>query len=290
MKLLSFELAGVATYGLIDGDHIRVVEDAFRQQHPDLKSVLTANALDELQHACRDALTPAQAATLKKRPVLANPGKIFCVGLNYKTHVAETKRPDSEYPSIFTRFADSLAADGDVLVCPAVSQRFDFEGELAVVIGRGGRNISQAQALDHIAGYACFNDATMRDWQRHTHQWIPGKNFPGTGPFGPWLVTRDEVPNLDTLTLTTRLNGEVMQRASLADLIYTIPVIIEYLSTFTNLSPGDVIATGTPGGVGDRREPPLYMKTGDIIEVDITGLGTLRNTVRTETSLQMDKQ
>ncbi len=126
----------------------------------------------------------------------------------------------------------------------------------------------------------------MRDWQRHTHQWIPGKNFPGTGPLGPWLVTRDEVPDLDALTLTTRLNGEVMQHASLADLIYTVPVIVEYLSTFTTLSPGDVIATGTPGGVGDRRDPPLYMKTGDVVEVDITGLGTLRNTVRTETSLQ----
>ena len=290
MKLLSFELAGLSTYGLIDEDHIRVVDEAFRQQHPDLKSVLAADALAELKYACRETLARDQAGNIKKLPVLPNPGKIFCVGLNYKTHVAETKRPDSEYPSIFTRFADSLAADGDVLICPAVSRRFDFEGELAVVIGRGGRNISQARALDHIAGYACFNDATMRDWQRHTHQWIPGKNFPGTGPLGPWLVTRDEVPDLDALTLTTRLNGEVMQRASLADLIYTIPVIIEYLSTFTNLSPGDVIATGTPGGVGDRREPPLYMKTGDVIEVDITGLGTLRNTVRTETSQQLDKQ
>ena len=143
----------------------------------------------------------------------------------------------------------------------------------------GGRNITQAQAFDHIAGYACFNDGTARDWQRHTHQWIPGKNFPLTGPLGPFMATSKDIPDVKKLTLESRLNGEVMQHASVADLIYTLPVIIEYLSGFTNLSPGDVIATGTPGGVGDRREPPVYMKAGDVIEVEITGLGTLRNVV-----------
>lgn len=290
MKLSSFELDGTATYGLHEDQHIRVVAESFRRTYPDLKSVLAAGVQDELAQACLDVLTPARAATIRKLPVVPNPGKIFCVGLNYKTHVAETKRPDSTYPSIFTRFADSLAADGDELVCPTVSERFDFEGELAVVIGQGGRNIPPQGAFEHIAGYACFNDATMRDWQRHTHQWIPGKNFPGTGPLGPWLVTRDEVPDLDALRLTTRLNGEVMQQASLADLIYTVPVIIAYLSTFTQLSAGDIIATGTPGGVGDRRDPPLYMKTGDVIEVDITGLGTLRNTVRTGAPLQASRE
>jgi len=192
------------------------------------------------------------------------------------------KRPDSEHPAIFTRFADSLSAHGASLPKPKATQRFDFEGELAIIIGQGGRNISQADAWDHIAGYACFNDGTARDWQRHTHQWTPGKNFPLTGPLGPFMATRKEIPDVNQLTLETRLNGEVMQHASLEDLIFTLPVIIEYISGFTTLSPGDVIATGTPGGVGDKREPAVYMKAGDVIEVEITGLGTLRNVVSNE--------
>jgi 2-keto-4-pentenoate hydratase/2-oxohepta-3-ene-1,7-dioic acid hydratase in catechol pathway len=207
---------------------------------------------------------------------------VFCVGLNYKSHVAEMKRADSEHPAIFTRFADSLAAHGAPLPKPRATERFDFEGELAVIIGKGGRRITQAEAFDHIAGYACFNDGTARDWQRHTHQWTPGKNFPGTGPLGPFMATRRAIPDVDALTLETRLNGEVMQHARLSDLIFTLPVIIEYLSGFTTLSPGDVIATGTPGGVGDKREPPVYMKAGDVIEVEITGLGKLSNRVADE--------
>jgi 2-keto-4-pentenoate hydratase/2-oxohepta-3-ene-1,7-dioic acid hydratase in catechol pathway len=280
MSFVSFEIAGQQTYGIWkdEGNWIQV-PDAFQAQYPDLKSVIAANKLDELAaltHQSGKAVTASQAHLL---PVIPNPSKIFCVGLNYKTHVAETKRADSEYPAIFTRFSDSLTAHNAPLPRPKETQRFDFEGELAVIIGKGGRNITQAQALEHIAGYACFNDGTARDWQRHTHQWIPGKNFPSTGPLGPFMATRKEIPDVNQLTLESRLNGEVMQHASVADLIYTLPVIIEYLSGFTNLSPGDVIATGTPGGVGDRREPPVYMKAGDVIEVEITGLGTLRNMV-----------
>ncbi|CAN1542253.1 MhpD 2-keto-4-pentenoate hydratase/2-oxohepta-3-ene-1,7-dioic acid hydratase (catechol pathway) [Burkholderiaceae bacterium] len=280
MSFVSFEIAGQQSYGLWkdEGNWIQVPQ-AFQVEYPDLKSVIAAKKLDECEALIRQigkAVTASQAHLL---PVIPNPSKIFCIGLNYKSHVAETKRTDSEYPSIFTRFADSLAAHNAPLPCPKETQRFDFEGELAVIIGKGGRNITQAQAFDHIAGYACFNDGTARDWQRHTHQWIPGKNFPLTGPLGPFMATSKEIPDVNKLTLESRLNGEVMQHASVADLIYTLPVIIEYLSGFTNLSPGDVIATGTPGGVGDRREPPLYMKAGDVIEVEITGLGTLRNVV-----------
>ncbi|PIT76410.1 fumarylacetoacetate hydrolase family protein [Limnohabitans sp. B9-3] len=280
MSFVSFEIAGQQSYGLWkdEGNWIQVPQ-AFQVEYPDLKSVIAAKKLDECEALIRQigkAVTASQAHLL---PVIPNPSKIFCIGLNYKSHVAETKRTDSEYPSIFTRFADSLTAHNAPLPCPKETQRFDFEGELAVIIGKGGRNITQAQAFDHIAGYACFNDGTARDWQRHTHQWIPGKNFPLTGPLGPFMATSKEIPDVNKLTLESRLNGEVMQHASVADLIYTLPVIIEYLSGFTNLSPGDVIATGTPGGVGDRREPPLYMKAGDVIEVEITGLGTLRNVV-----------
>jgi len=280
MSFVSFEIAGQQSYGLWkDEGHWIQVPTAFQVEYPDLKSVIAANKLDECEALIRQsgkAVTASQAHLL---PVIPNPGKIFCIGLNYKSHVAETKRADSEYPAIFTRFADSLTAHNAPLPRPKETQRFDFEGELAVIIGKGGRNITQAQAFDHIAGYACFNDGTARDWQRHTHQWIPGKNFPLTGPLGPFMATSKDIPDVNQLTLESRLNGEVMQHASVADLIYTLPVIIEYLSGFTNLSPGDVIATGTPGGVGDRREPPVYMKAGDVIEVEITGLGTLRNVV-----------
>jgi 2-keto-4-pentenoate hydratase/2-oxohepta-3-ene-1,7-dioic acid hydratase in catechol pathway len=270
MRFASFEVDGQATYGVWqDGAHGMPVPAAFQAVYADLKAAIAADALVEAAAACEQGGRRVSAASVRLLPVIPNPGKVFCVGLNYKTHVAEMKRPDSDYPAIFTRFADSLNAHGAPLPHPRETQRFDFEGELAVVIGQGGRNISQADAWNHIAGYACFNDGTARDWQRHTHQWTPGKNFPLTGPLGPYMATRDEVPDVNQLTLQTRLNGQ----------IYTLPVIIEYLSGFTRLSPGDVIATGTPGGVGDKREPPLYMKAGDVIEVEITGLGTLRNTV-----------
>ncbi|BDU58815.1 5-carboxymethyl-2-hydroxymuconate isomerase [Limnohabitans sp. MORI2] len=280
MSFVSFEIAGQHTYGLWkdEGNWIQVPQ-AFQAQYADLKSVIAANKLDELEALTHQSGTAVTASQARLLPVIPNPNKIFCIGLNYKTHVAETKRADSEYPAIFTRFADSLTAHNAPLPRPKETQRFDFEGELAVIIGKGGRNITQAQAFEHIAGYACFNDGTARDWQRHTHQWIPGKNFPSTGPLGPFMATRKEIPDVNQLTLESRLNGEVMQHASVSDLIYTLPVIIEYLSGFTNLSPGDVIATGTPGGVGDRREPPVYMQAGDVIEVEITGLGTLRNVV-----------
>ncbi len=280
MSFVSFEKAGHASYGVwVSEDTWLQVPQAFQAQYPDLKAVIAADKLDELAALTRQAGQSVQASQATLLPVVPNPGKIFCVGLNYKSHVAETKRADSAYPSIFTRFADSLSAHNAPMPRPNETQRFDFEGELAVIIGKGGRHITQAHAMAHIAGYACFNDGTARDWQRHTHQWIPGKNFPLTGPLGPFMATTQEIPDVNQLMLETRLNGEVMQHASLADLIFTLPVIIEYISGFTPLSPGDVIATGTPGGVGDRREPPVYMTAGDVVEIEITGLGTLRNRI-----------
>lgn len=280
MRFVSFEHLGVASYGLWQADGLwRKAPPAFVAQYPDLKSVIAAGQLDALELAAQASGETVSASDAHLLPVIPNPGKIFCVGLNYHTHVAEMKRADSAYPAIFTRFADTLSAHGAPLPKPAATERFDFEGELAVIIGKGGRHIAQADAWAHIAGYACFNDATARDWQRHTHQWTPGKNFPATGPLGPFMASRAAVGDVNALRLQTRLNGQVVQDASLADLIFTLPVIIEYLSGFTTLSPGDVIATGTPGGVGDKREPPLYMRAGDVIEVEITQLGVLRNTV-----------
>jgi 2-keto-4-pentenoate hydratase/2-oxohepta-3-ene-1,7-dioic acid hydratase in catechol pathway len=282
LKLASFIHAGQPTYGVVHGDRYQLPPSEFLGRHPDLVSVLRAGALHELGAVAAASGTAVQASAVRGLPVIPNPPKLICVGLNYKTHVAETKRGDSAYPSLFIRFNDTLAAHEDTVLRPAFSERFDWEGELAFVIGKGGRHIAKEQAFEHIAGYACLNDISVRDWQRHTHQFTPGKNFPGTAPFGPYLVTRDEVPDVTQLTLETRVNGNVMQHASIDDLIFDIPVLVEYISRFTPLSPGDVIATGTPGGVGDRREPPLYMKQGDVVEVEITGLGILRNRIGTE--------
>jgi 2-keto-4-pentenoate hydratase/2-oxohepta-3-ene-1,7-dioic acid hydratase in catechol pathway len=180
------------------------------------------------------------------------------------------------------RFADTQVGDGSPIVRPAISARLDFEGELAVVIGRPGKSIAREDALAHVAGYACYNDATIRDWQHHTHQFTPGKNFPNTAAFGPWLVTADEIPDPSQLQLTTRLNGHTVQSASTADMIFSVADIIAYVSAFTPLSAGDVIATGTPGGVGVKRTPPLFMQPGDTVEVEISHLGTLRNPVVAE--------
>jgi 2-keto-4-pentenoate hydratase/2-oxohepta-3-ene-1,7-dioic acid hydratase in catechol pathway len=283
MNFVSFEVEGRQSYGIWQDENAWVEAPAdFQSKYPDLKAVIAADQLSALDSAARQSGKVIKASAARLLPVIPNPGKILCVGLNYKTHVAEMKRPDSEHPAIFVRFTDSLTAHGVPLPKPKATNRFDFEGELAIIIGKGGRNISQADSWNHIAGYACFNDGSARDWQRHTHQWTPGKNFPESGPFGPFMKSSDAIPDVNQLVLETRLNGQVMQHASLADLIFTLPVIIEYVSGFTTLSPGDVIATGTPGGVGDKRDPAVYMKAGDVIEVDITGLGTLRNVVSDE--------
>lgn len=218
-------------------------------------------------------------ASVRLLPPVPNPKKILCIGLNYATHVAETGREQKEFPAVFTRWADTLVAAGEPLVRPRESTHFDYEGELAVVIGKGGRRIPPEQAMAHVAGYAIFNDGSVRDWQRHNIQFIPGKNFPDTGGFGPELVTPDEVADLASLRVQTRLNGELVQDQPISDLIWDIPFLISYCSTFTRLSPGDVIATGTPGGVGDKRKPPLYMNAGDTVEVAIGSIGKLTNPI-----------
>ncbi len=263
---------GRASYGRVDGD---VVLDLGVAGAPaDLKAAIKAGILATLGGEERFAL-----AGLTLLPVIPNPGKIFCVGHNYESHRQETGRAKADYRSIFTRFADTLVAAGQPILRPRASTNLDFEGELAIVIGRGGRAIAEADALDHIAGYACFNDASVRDWQWHTSQFTPGKNFPATGGFGPRLVTPDEAGDLADVHVTTRLNGEIVQDQPIGDMIFPIAKIIAYLSSFTPLAPGDVIATGTPGGVGAKRQPPLWMKPGDTIQIDIGPIGTLTNTI-----------
>ena len=279
MKLLSFTAAGRDSYGAVVGDGVVDLGARLGLRLPTLRQLIAADAFAEAAALVARGKADHALADIRFRPVIPDPGKIVCVGLNYRDHVAEGGRDVTEKPVLFARFADSQMGHGEPMVRPRVSDKLDYEGELAIVIGRPGRHIAEADALAHVAGYACYNDGSVRDWQRHTHQFTPGKNFHATGAFGPWMVTADEIPDPTKLHLTTRLNGGVRQDTTTDMMIFSIPEQIAYISTFTPLAPGDVIVTGTPGGVGSRRNPPEYMKAGDVIEVEISGVGLLRNPV-----------
>ncbi len=281
MKFASFKVNGAKTWGLVDAEQAVDLGALLRDRFPDLKSAIAAGALAEVASlAGKAARYPV--ANITWLPVIPNPDKILCIGLNYETHRLETGRSEVENPTVFGRFANSQTGHLANIIRPRVSKDLDFEGELAVIIGKPGRYIARKDARDHIAGYACYNEGSVRDFQRHTHQFTPGKNFPQTGAFGPWMVTPDEAGDLARLRLQTRLNGEVVQEATISQMIFDIPRQIEYCSTFTRLEPGDVIVTGTPGGVGSRRTPPLWMKPGDIVEVEIDRIGLLRNGIADE--------
>ena len=285
MKFVSFRRPnGSAAWGRVDGDTIVELGVEGAVAPADLKTAIATRSLGDLVDGPRHAL--AETALL---PVIPNPGKILCVGHNYESHRQETGRAKVDHPSIFTRFADTLVGHGQPILRPNASTNLDYEAELAIVIGKGGRAIAEADAMDHIAGYACFNDASVRDWQWHTSQFTPGKNFPATGGFGPWLVTPNEAGELADIRVISRLNGQVMQDQPVRDMIFPIARIIAYVSAFTPLSPGDVIATGTPGGVGAKRNPPVWMKAGDVIEVDIGPIGTLTNTIADEALSSSDQ-
>lgn len=260
---------GRAAFGRVEGERVVQLTGA-----DDLRSAIASGSLPDL--ADGEGFDLAGLALL---PVIPNPGKIICIGLNYETHRQETGRAQADHPAVFVRFADTLVAHGAPIVRPKASTHLDYEGELAVVIGRPGRAIPSEQAIGHVAGYACFNEASVRDWQRHNIQFTPGKNFPGTGAFGPWLTTPDEVGDLADQHVVTRLNGVVVQDQPVSEMIWPVAELIAYVSTFTALSPGDVIATGTPGGVGARRDPPLWMQPGDRVEVEIGKVGLLSNPV-----------
>lgn len=279
MRICSYLLAnGDASFGLYVDGAIKDAGRAFLARYPDIRAVLTAGALPALREAAAsgEVLDPEAVRML---PPITNPDKILCVGLNYMTHIRETGREKPSYPTLFTRYPASIVGHGRDLVRPKVSDWFDFEGELAFVIGKRGRAIPVSEAMNHVAGYSCFNDGSIRDFQRHTSQFWAGKNFDQTGSMGPWLVTSDELSDITAQTMTTRLNGQVMQHAAISDLAFDIPTQIAYLSTVTELLPGDIVATGTPSGVGLFREPKLFMKPGDRIEVEISGIGTLANPV-----------
>ena len=282
MKYISFAVADYMSYGAVQDDRIVDLGRLFGARAPDLKALIASDLLGEAAEAAAHHGATLALADVTLLPVIPNPGKIVCVGLNYSEHVRETGREVTESPSLFLRVAQSQVGHGQDIVLPRESTRLDYEGEIAVVIGRRGRRISEEDAWNHVAGYSCYNDGSIRDWQSATSQWTAGKNFWRTGAFGPWMVPAGEIAPGQAMTLVTRLNGVEMQRATTDMLIHSIPRQIAYISTFTPLEAGDVIVTGTPGGVGAKRTPPVFMKAGDIVEVDVDAVGTLRNVVRDE--------
>jgi 2-keto-4-pentenoate hydratase/2-oxohepta-3-ene-1,7-dioic acid hydratase in catechol pathway len=282
MRVMSFSVDGRAGFGLAVDNGVIDAGNRLGGKYRGLRDVLLADALPALRQLEREAPDYAldDVAFLPVIPDAAV--KFLCIGINYIPHIKEMGRERPDHPVVFVRFQDSLVGHGEPIVRPSDSVQLDWEGELAVIIGKRARRVSRERALDYVAGYACFNDGSVRDFQRHSQQFTPGKNFHASGSFGPWLVTADEQPDVKKLELTTRLNGAVMQNESVGELCFDVPQLIEYCSKWTQLEPGDVIVTGTPGGVGAGRKPPVWMKGGDTVEVEITGLGVLRNRIEDE--------
>ena len=281
MRWLSFYHNQELTFGYVTSDGEGVVDVGSRSDFTSLRDVLEAGALSSLPQECGDSADiPLQ--DVDYAPTITNPKKILCVGLNYKAHQEETGRGGEGFPTIFVRFAAAQVAHQKPIIRPKESQSLDFEGEIAMIIGRPGRRIDRESALSHVAGFGIYNDGSVRDYQRHTSQFTPGKNFACTGGFGPWMMTLDEIGDLSEMEITTRLNGKVMQNAKADLLVHGFEELIEYCSTFVELEPGDVIVTGTPGGVGAARNPPMFMDEGDLIEIEVAPIGTLSNKVERE--------
>lgn len=284
MRLLTFSKGGKAAVGLRQGENVIDLSVAAPRLPKTLTEVLAAGRAAHAQ--IRAAATkPRKGSVLKGRslkllPPIPNPGKIICVGLNYRDHAAETGNPLPTYPVIFTRFNSTLTPHDGKMPVPKASSQLDYEAELAVVIGRKGRNVPKARALSLVGGYSCFNDGSVRDYQMKTSQFTLGKNFDGTGGFGPDVVTPDELPKgAHGLKIKCRLNGKILQDGTTADLVFDVASLIAELSTVMTLEPGDVIITGTPAGVGFTRDPKLFMKPGDVCEVEIEKIGVLRNKI-----------
>jgi len=282
VNFASFTHAGQAVYGPVSGGVVRPVDGAFLARFPDLRNAIAADSLDEAAASTSGELDPAD---IRFDPVIPNPGKIVAIGMNYLAHTAELNREQPKAPSLFIRFPDTVVGHEQSLVRPSASDQFDYEGELAVIIGRAAWHVSAADALGHVAGYSCFLDGSLRDYQYRTSQFTAGKNFYQSGSFGPWLVTADAIEDPQALALRTRVSGETLQDGNTRDMVFRIAELIEFLTKIFPLEPGDVIATGTPSGIGAARKPPRWLVPGDVVEVDIEGVGVLRNDVIAEESV-----
>lgn len=279
MHLASFKTRERESYGVVDGERIIDIGYRLASQFPTLRLAVSGLGLRAIEEAALASEVWHRAGDIQWLPPITDPGKVICVGLNYRAHVLETGRQPPSRPLLFTRFANSQVGHGAPLRHPGISEKYDYEGELAVVVGRRTHRVTEAQALDAVLGYTCFNDGSVRDWQEHSTHFTAGKNFVASGACGPWIVTADEIPDPTSLKLETRVNGETWQRAPVSDLVFSVPYLISYCSMFTELLPGDTIATGTPGGVGAWRKPVYWLREGDEVEVDIAGIGVLRNRV-----------
>lgn len=275
MRYVSYLHDNEPGWGLLDGESVIDLT----HYEPSLKTAAGKDRLADAAGAAENGQTLSPAAVSFLPPV-PDPARILCIGQNYAAHRDEMGADRSAHPAVFTRYPSSVSGHNQTLLKPAESDHYDYEGELAVIIGKPGRRIRAEQALDHIAGYSCFMDGSIRDFQGHTTQYTPGKNFDATGSCGPWMIPAEEMPDPNAgHRLETRLNGATVQSTTTDLMLFPAPALIAYISTFTTLEPGDVIATGTPGGVGYRRKPRLYMSPGDQIEVELEGIGTLVNTI-----------
>jgi len=279
MRLASFSIDAKAGWGEIRGDQVFDCSGALGGAYPDLRSALAADAV---ANAVAESGPGHAIADITFLPVVPSPGKIVCVGLNYREHREEAGRAAIEKPTLFMRAPSSQMGHLQPLVRAPEIEFLDYEGEIAVVIGKPGRRIAEADAWAHVAGYAPYNDASARDWQGHSSQWTAGKNFDATGGFGPWMATRGAIEDGAALTLETRVNGQLVQSSDSSRMIFSIPTLIAYVSTFATLLPGDVIVTGTPSGVGKFRDPQINLADGDVVEVAVGGVGVLRNRVEVE--------
>ncbi len=279
MKLLTFDAGAGARLGLATDDGIVDLTD--RAGTASLRELIAAGRVDEMGQFAGEA--PDHGLDdVTYLPPITDPAHIWCVGVNYMDHLQEAidaglPRSKTEHPMIFGRYADTFVGHNQPILKSPVVEKLDYECELAVIIGKGGRDIAKEDALSHVAGYSCFNEGSARDWQYHTAQVVPGKNFQGTGGFGPWMVTADEIPDPQVLDIATVLNGETLQSANTKDMIFDVVTIISYVSHISELQPGDVIASGTPSGVGQSREPQIFMQIGDTCEIRIEKVGTLMN-------------
>jgi len=281
MKFVSFLLKNKARFGISDG---KTITDLTHQisEAKDLKELILKNGIEKAKKYAKENPGKINFDEIKFLPTIPNPGKIICVGLNYADHVDEIGLTNQKNPTIFLRVTESQTAHKEIIQKPEVSKYLDYECELAVIMGEGGKNIKPDDAFKYIVGYSCYNECTIRDWQEHTSQFTMGKNFEKTGSFGPWMALAEDIPDYTKLTIETRLNGKTMQKAKLSQLIFNIPNLISYISKAMPWKAGDVLVTGTPGGVGFKRKPPIYLKDGDDVEVEISNIGILLNKVKNE--------
>jgi 2-keto-4-pentenoate hydratase/2-oxohepta-3-ene-1,7-dioic acid hydratase in catechol pathway len=281
MRIASYLVRNKPEFGLVTDRGL--IDLSARTGAPSLRALLAGDGLAAVERLA-DHEPDRAVDSVALLPVITDCAHCYCVGVNYEDHLREVQaagvaRPRPKQPSLFIRYPETFVAHRAPLVLPKVSNELDYEAELAVIIGRGGRYIPREQAMAHVAGYACFNDGSIRDWQFHSSQVTSGKNFLGTGAFGPCLVTADEIGNVGALAIRLVVNGQVLQDGNTSDMLFDIAAIVSYASSFLPLQPGDVIATGTPAGVGFSRKPPVFLKAGDVCEVQIQDVGVLRNTV-----------